>query len=225
LARTFLEACERDSLVQLDATDLVLGGWCDDFILLEQIGGTHTKFFAGFEQNINEALDLIEQSRDHANSTLLSKLLFANAITLLETYLSDTLIFAVVNFPPIMRRFVEADPEFGRSKLEAKDIFKKYERLKRDVVAHLESLMYHNLSRVKNLFLSSLSVEFPSDTDFIYIAINDRHDIVHRNGRRKDGSIVKPDLNSVRELLLKIKDMVGAIDLQVKDIYPEYLQE
>jgi hypothetical protein len=225
LARTFLEACERNSVVQLDATDLVLGGWCDDFMLLEQIGGTHTKFFTAMERNINEALDLIEQTRDHANPTLLSKLLFANAITLLEAYLSDTLIFAVVNFPPIMRRLVEADPEFGRRSLEAKDIFRKHERLKSDVVDYLENLMYHNLKRVKCLYLSSLSVEFPSDMDFIYRAINDRHDIVHRNGRRKDGSSVKPDLNSVKELLLKTKDLARVIDLQVKNIYPEYLQE
>ncbi len=225
LARTFLESCERDSLVQLDATDLVLGGWCDDFMLLEQMDGPHTKFFTVIEQNINEALDLIEQLRDHANSGLLSKLLFANAITLLETYLSDTLIFAVVNFPPIMRRLVEADSEFGRSKIDTKDIFRKHEGLKSDVVAYLESLMHHNLNRVKHLYLSSLSVELPSEIDFIYRAINDRHDIVHRNGRRRDGSIVSPDLDSVKELLPRILQMVRVIDLQVKDIYPEYLKE
>jgi len=225
LARTFLESCERDSLVQLDVTDLVLGGWCDDFMLLEQIGGPHTKFFSVIEQDINEALDLIEQLRGHANSSLLSKLLFANAITLLEKYLSDTLIFAVVNFPPIMRRLVEADSEFGRSKIETKDIFRRHERLKIDVVAYLENLMYHNLNKVKHLYLASLRVEFPSEIDFIYRAINDRHDIVHRNGRRKDGSIVSPDLESVKELLLRILELVRVIDLQVTDIYPEYHQE
>jgi hypothetical protein len=225
LARTFLESCERDSPVQLDATDLVLGGWCDDFMPLELIGGPHTKFFTVIEQNINEALDLIEQLRDHANSSLLSKLLFANSITLLETYLSDTLIFAVENFPPVMRRLVEADPGFGRIKIETKDIFRKHERLKSEVVAYLESLMYHNLSKVKHLYLSSLRIEFPSEIDVIYRAINDRHDIVHRNGRRKDGSMVSPDLNSVKDLLLRILQLVRVIDIQVKDAYPEYLQE
>jgi hypothetical protein len=70
-----------------------------------------------------------------------------------------------------------------------------------------------------------LRIEFPSEIDVIYRAINDRHDIVHRNGRRKDGSMVSPDLNSVKDLLLRILQLVRVIDIQVKDAYPEYLQE
>jgi len=223
LARVFLESCDRSSVVQLDATDLVVNGWYDGFSLLEDIGGPHTKFFIVFESSTNEVLELLCEGDRYASSELLSKVLYANIITSLEAYLSDTLIYTVINLPSVMRRVVEDDPEFGRNKLERRDLYRELECLKGEVVSYLENVTYHNLSKVKELYRSALNVEFPGDAEYIYRAIKDRHDIVHRNGRRRDGSIVKPNLASVQELLSKTVSFVQQIDLQIKNVYPDDL--
>lgn len=221
LARAFLESCDRSSVVQLDATDLVAGGWFDGFSLIEDIGGPHTKFFTIFEASTIEVLELLHEGKHYARSELLSKVLYANIITALEAYLSDTLIYTVINLPAVMRSVVEGDPEFGRKKLDRKDLYRELDCLKDQVVTYLENVAYHNLSKVKELYRSALSVEFPGETEYIYKAIKDRHDIVHRNGRRRDGSIVRPDLASVQELMSKTLDFVRQIDVQVRNVYPD----
>jgi hypothetical protein len=51
--------------------------------------------------------------------------------------------------------------------------------------------------------------------------------LIDENETRKLGlsGLDQSFLNSVKELLLKTKDLARVIDLQVKNIYPEYLQE
>ncbi|ESQ14320.1 MAG: hypothetical protein N838_33220 [Thiohalocapsa sp. PB-PSB1] len=222
-ARAFLESCDRRSSVQLDATDLVNGGWYEGFEHLEDVVKPHTRFFDVFQQSAAEVSELAGQGEALANTDLLAKVLFANVITALETYLSDTFVHTVISFPPLIRRLVESDPEFQKRKLELKDIFRRHDGIKGEVAEYLEGLMYHNLAKVRELYRGTLCVEFPKEMAEIFRAIEDRHDIVHRNGRRRSGEVIKPDLSSVEQLLVTATKFVEQVDSQVKDVYPKVL--
>jgi hypothetical protein len=219
-ARAFLESCDRNSLVQLDATDLVNGGWYEGFDHLEDIVKSHTRFFDIFQKSAAEISSLAGQAEALANTDLLAKILFANIITALETYLSDAFVYTVISFPLLIRRLVESDPYFKNKKLELKDIFRRHEGIKGEVAEYLEGLMYHNLSKIRQLYRGTLCVEFPKDIGEICRAIEDRHDIVHRNGRRRSGVLVDPDLDSVKQLLATAVAFVEQVDSQVKDVCP-----
>ena len=128
-----------------------------------------------------------------------------------------------ISFLPLIRRLVESDPEFQKRKLELKDIFRRHDGIKGEVAEYLEGLMYHNLANVQELYRGTLCVEFPKEMAAIFRAIEDRHDIVHRNGRRRNGEEVKPDLRSVEQLLVTATKFVEQVDAQVKDVYPKVL--
>lgn len=223
-ARAFLEACHQDATVQLDATDLVMGGWHDGFEHLEDIVKPHTRFFAVFEQSANDVSQLLGQGRAFGNQDLLAKVLFANVITALEAYLSDAFVYTVISFPPLIRRLVESDPELQKRKLDLKDLFRRYDGIKEEVSEYLEGLMYHNLAKVRELYKSTLRVEFPKEMGNIFRAIEDRHDIVHRNGRRRTGEIVELDFDAVKQLLESARAFVKQVDIQVKNVYPAVLE-
>lgn len=223
-ARAFLESCDRNSLVQLDATDLVNGGWYDGFEHLENVVKPYTRFFEVFQHSASEVSELACQGRALSNKDLLAKILYANVITALETYLSDTFIYTVISFPPLIRRLLESDPELQKRKLELKDLFRRHDGIKGEVAVYLEGLMYHNLPKVRRLYRGTLCVEFPIEMAEICRAIEDRHDIVHRNGRRRSGELIEPTLGSVEELLATAMKFVEQVDSQVKEVYPRVLE-
>ena len=223
-ARAFLESCDRNSSVQLDATDLVLGGWYQGFEHLEDVVKPHTRFFEVFQHSTAEISELARQGEALANTDLLAKVLFANIITALETYLSDTFVYTVISVPPLIRRLVESDPEFRKRKLMLSDIFRRHDGIKGEVAEYLEGLMYHNLAKVRELYRGTLCVDFPKEMAEIYRAIDDRHDIVHRNGRRRTGEFVNIDLRSLEQLLAAATRLVEQVDSQVKDVCPRVME-
>jgi hypothetical protein len=167
----------------------------------------HTRFFDVFQQSAAEVSELAGQGEALANTDLLAKVLFANVITALETYLSDTFVHTVISFPPLIRRLVESDPEFQKRKLELKDIFRRHDGIKGEVAEYLEGLMYHNLAKVRELYRGTLCVEFPKEMAEIFRAIE----------------VIKPDLSSVEQLLVTATKFVEQVDSQVKDVYPKVL--
>lgn len=224
-ARVFLEVCDPGSLVQLDATDLVLGGWYDGFEHLEDITKPNTRFFDVLSESLDEVESLInDNSQSESNKNLLSKLLYANIISAFETYLSDTFVYTVVSFPPLIRRIIESDPEFTKRKIILSDLFRRYDGIRDEVSEYLEGLIYHNLSKVNKLYKSVLCVDFPKDLTSILKAINIRHDIVHRNGRTKSGEEHNLTVEMVIDLISSIRMFVENIDSQVKDVYPRMLE-
>ena len=59
-SRAFLESCELEQVVQLDATDLVLGGWYDGFEHLEDIIQPNTRFYSVLIKSFSEIEALIK---------------------------------------------------------------------------------------------------------------------------------------------------------------------
>lgn len=219
LARALLESCDKNALVQQDVTELVLGGWYDGFDKLEYQIKPNTRLYEIFNQSINEINQLIDQKKESQFDHLLIKLLYANVITALETYLSDSLIRAVMKFEPLIRRVIERDPHFGEEKIYLKDLFKKQDEIKKYVTSYLENILYHNLEKIKILYQSVLEVDFPQEYTHIANAIILRHDIVHRNGKDKHGnenSISRDDLN---DLIIQTQTFVSFIDKQIIEIY------
>lgn len=224
-ARVFLEICEPQQIVQLDATDLVLGGWYDGFEHLEDVVKPNTRFYSVLRESFTEINAVIKDGNKSENERLLSKLLYANVITAFETYLSDIFVYTVISFPPLIRRVVENDPEFSKRKLDVTGLFRRYDGIRNEVAEYLESLIYHNLQKVRELYRSVLCVNFPKDLSKIFKAIEIRHDIVHRNGRNKQGELHELNLSAVTELLNTIVDFVDTVDLQVKNVYPQMLEK
>lgn len=147
----------------------------------------------------------------------LDKLLFANLITCLETYLSDALINIVLNNENYLKRFVENFKDYKVSSLKLCDIFKKMKSLKKQVKEDLFALMYHNLPKIKAIYKTTLNIDFPNNIDDVMKKIYVRHHLVHRNGKDQDGNqiiITKDELNQTYDLIYKF---VKEIDNQFKE--------
>ncbi len=91
------------------------------------------------------------------------------------------------------------------------------------VQTKLAEVLYHNLSKVKVMYKKILDIDIIEDNDemaYLNNAVNIRHDIVHRNGRKNnDGK--KEDfhdisLDMIKDIILHVNKLVESVEEQIK---------
>lgn len=176
--------------------------------------------FVGSDQDAHatfvEAITNIEELLTSAPPYVLKSiapLLFANAVTSMEVYLLDTFASAVFRDRQLLRRFVESNPDFKTRQVSYADIFKIHEDLIKTVKDELATVLWHNLPRVKNMYRATLGIDFGDFADLAR-AVTVRHDIVHRNGRTKDGDRVAIGIDKVRGVVGLVRELVEKVEHQ-----------
>lgn len=82
---------------------------------LKDIIFTNTEYYNVFVENINIITNLSNEFIiDEKNKLTLNKMLYVNAITAMETYLSDVFIFLVLNDNSLLRKYIENDLDYKK---------------------------------------------------------------------------------------------------------------
>lgn len=144
----------------------------------------------------------------------LCALLYVNVITSLEAYLSDKFIKRVMNDGEVLRLCVESSPAFAKEKIPVSDVLKVAESIKTRTKTYLADIVWHNLGRIKQMYAKTLKVDL-GDIAPIMSAVTKRHDLVHRNGRDKDGDVVSVGTNDVEQLIANANVLVNNIESQL----------
>lgn len=199
----------------LDVTDLVNGGWTDAFNDLEEFKQEFTTFYQIYLASIEVITGLMKVLPENE---MLIRMLYANIITAMETYLSDTLKKQVLNREAIKRRFVRNHDGFKDKKFIMANIFEKFFELKEEIISEIDKISFHNLDKIPGLYKSVLDTEFPScNLAALRKAVNNRHDIVHRNGKNTFGQFIQLNATDVEQLIILVNEVVVHIDKQIKD--------
>jgi hypothetical protein len=173
-----------------------------------------------FQRSINEIQTLLKDPiADGAAGQCLLRLLYVNVITALEAYLADLFSTAITEHKELFRKFVETNPEFEKEKLPFSDVFKAWEGLDAKVKAYLVEIVWHHLARIKPMFRDTLGIEFPN-ADELFKAVLVRHDIVHRNGKKKGGGEHALTRKDVEELIAATEIFVNGIESAWQKVKP-----
>lgn len=144
----------------------------------------------------------------------LNNMLFAQVVTAIEAYLSSSFISTVINDEKLIRRLVETDPELAKRQFSLKEIFTKWEDLKRLVARYLKDLIFHDIKKIKPMYMLVLDIDF-GDVAWLFKAILIRHDCVHRNGFDKDGNQSEISDDAIIELVKQCTHLVSEIEEQL----------
>lgn len=174
-----------------------------------------TEFYQNFSGAILDIEALLKTKVGDPVLPTFHRLLFVNVITAMETYLSDAFINTVVNSPQLMRRFIETTPEFQAEKIPLADVFKAMEQVEQRAKSYLADVVWHHLHRVKPMYHDTLDIEFPEDMGPLFRAVLLRHDIVHRNGKTKDGKEIIVTAAGVSDLIREVEGFIQSLDKQV----------
>ena len=136
-------------------------------------------------------------------------------ITLMESYLSDTFINTVLGNDTYIRRFVETFHDYSSEMVKLNDIYSKFDELDIKVTKSMMDIIYHNIPKVQGMYKDTLGVDFPKDIKIIHKAISYRHDIVHRNGKDKKGTMCNFNIENVIEILTEVERLIERIQEQI----------
>lgn len=164
-----------------------------------------------FEGEISSLLSLLTISlADNNLKRILNRQIFISAIGTMETFLSEVFIIKTFDDKKYLKNFVNSHPVFKQTKFELREIFQEYERIEETAKKIILDTIFHNLPTVSNMYKDTFEIDFPSIND-MYKYVMLRHDLVHRNGKTKDGDLVPIEDEDILKLTDDLKVFVRQI--------------
>lgn len=155
------------------------------------------------------------------SGSVINRMVFAETVSSMEAYLGDTLLKAVQTDPSAMKRLVISDKVLSAERVSLEEILANPQIVKDKVLGYLRELLYHNLAKVEVVFRIALQINIFPDKDLkarLYKTIQLRHDVVHRNGRDKNGIEQQFPAMLVKETMTDVQAMVRHIERSLKAI-------
>jgi len=172
-------------------------------------------FINQFNKELNnlKQLNEVDLGNDELQETL-RRQIFSGAITCLEDYLSTTLIQEVLNNEDNFKQFVKTFRDIKNRKFDLSEIYDKLDKIRDIVKKELVDVIYHDLPKVKGMYHDTLGIDFPDIGDLM-TAIKTRHDMVHRNGKNKEGEKIEITKDVVIDVIAKVETFVTEIDEKI----------
>ena len=130
----------------------------------------------------------------------------------MEAFLHTTLKNAVLKDECSMRNFVESYKPYQNVKFSLSDFYKKKDGMVKMITDTLNGILYHDLPKVKAIYLAVLGVDL-GDISMLCKAVQIRHDIIHRNGKGKDGSFLQIEKKDVSALHVEVKELRSNVEM------------
>jgi len=172
----------------------------------------NTAYHGNLINNLDSIHKLIEVNILPNEKELLNKILFVNVITSLESFLAEAFIQTVVENEQLLRVFIETNPDFAERNISLNEIFNRVDGIKIEVRDYLLDFVWHNLAKVKKMYEDTFGTKIITDLGNIFRSIAKRHDIVHRNGRTKDGNSIIISENALIALMQDVRCLANDID-------------
>lgn len=159
------------------------------------------------------ALDAIETIDPNVKNTLY-RVLYANLISCMESFLSDTLIHKVLESETNKRAFVKGYKDFSKHEIGLSSLYDTIDSIDRIITKTLRDIIYHNLPKVKGIYKDVLGIDL-GEIGILCKCVEIRHDIVHRNGKTKGGGEIIIERKDIEELAKAVSDMIENIESQI----------
>ncbi|UBZ06377.1 hypothetical protein LDL76_13535 [Salegentibacter mishustinae] len=142
-------------------------------------------------------------------------LLFQGIITAMETYFSDVLYHLLEHNDEFLKRYIILEKINLRYEVREIEIVDRISFLKPKALDYLKSSSLHNVKTIKRIFKKVVEINFPEDLKEINKLVKIRHDIVHRNGKTKNGKSIICTKQSIEKAINEITCFVDKIDEQI----------
>ena len=178
---------------------------------------SNTDFYRTFLDEITSLRVLNKLSvPDQKAKKTLRRHLYVGVIACLETYLSDAFINTVLSNENYLRSFFTSFKDFREQKLGMNEIFDLASKREEIAKKAMLEVIYHNLPKVSKMYEGTLDIVFPKFSE-IQKAVSIRHDLVHRNGKNKDGIESSIDSIMVDDIISKVESFISEIDQKLKE--------
>lgn len=169
------------------------------------------------------ALAKVDFANDRLEQAQL-RMMYANYIAMLEAYLCDRLISLVTYNDAVLKKFLSAHKKLGTKNIPLQAILGNPSIVLEQVEEHLKSQLFHRVEVVMELYRDAFGIDVSKNSDrkvALEAAIKLRHDIVHRNGRAKDGVMISLDDSMVTRVNMLVSGLVNEVETALEEVITE----
>lgn len=153
---------------------------------------------------------------------ILNRLIFIGVVCAIDAYLCDTFISLVYSDKQIFIKYLNSRKAPLKNEYVAGTIVKEAEIEDRVKTMIVEKTYFQKLSDTsKTLFESTLDITFPP-TDKMQAHITFRNDLVHRNGKDRNGHQIDVTIDMILELISDARGFADSIADEVKHFWPVF---
>lgn len=174
-----------------------------------------TQPLANLNDRIAEVKELATLQGSAKAQELARRSAYSAAITALESFLWETMVFWVENRKQVVENLVISHPHFKDEQIKLGTIFQKVETLKEDILGFMQNVVWHRGENVGPLFKYGLGLKL-SFGQFSE-AMKKRHDIVHRSGHTLNGERVTISEQEIDDLCKQIVSFATDASENVQD--------
>ncbi|AVX40704.1 HEPN domain-containing protein [Yersinia massiliensis] len=175
----------------------------------------HTDIYVSSISLLDEILD---EGKEHTSETFY-KMQIAYCVTIMESCLGDMIKSIVLPNSIYRDNAINNVTELNDVKIKLSDALKGNEPLNKAVQNYLSDLSYHNIPKIYEVYKAVLDYQITSKPILknIIKLTKLRHDIVHRNGKTREGKEILFEykdvldaFNTTKKFLTEMKDMINA---------------
>jgi len=175
--------------------------------------------FDEFNATMQKLRGMLESDLVLTNDIFL-KMVDAFAVTAMEAYLSGTLIEKVKQNEKYLLNAAQKIEDIKDEKMTLYEVVKSPDQAQKRILEKLYEFMYHNLPKIKRIYETVFEIKIDYSLKDLMTIVRRRHDIVHRNGKNKDGveivliaATVEQDIDVISSFVKKINDLIN-LDLE-----------
>lgn len=150
---------------------------------------------------------------------LMSKLIYQQYITMMETFLSDTFVEMCARDTTVINSIVMKVETWRDHTIKMRDIAENEFVYRETVLTWLRGISWHDMKKADKICRAVFSCSIYPDEDTrqrVELAVSVRHDLVHRNGRTKEGQLqrISPD---------DLYEVASGVQSVVKHVHDKYM--
>ncbi|WP_160680668.1 HEPN domain-containing protein [Clostridium sp. C8-1-8] len=185
-----------------------------------------SEFYDVFNKNISNIKKLTQISIDDDDTAkVMNRLLYANIITAMETYLSDALIDTTFSSGELINNFSNSNEETVKRKISIYDALKGEKYILAIVNEDMRNILYHNIPKVKKIYKFTLDIDFHQEAEKLMKFVDVRHDIVHRNGKNKEKKEIEISKEDIDDVINKVVEFITDLDSKLTFIVTNKSEE
>ncbi|AKF40327.1 TPA: hypothetical protein ACVBYD_004101 [Yersinia enterocolitica] len=165
----------------------------------------HVKIFKSFNREIFSLRNNLED----ANITL-RKMKYSYLVTLLEAYLGEAIQSIVVSDKRFLRNAICNVDKLSDLNIKLKDIYIENMALNK-TISLLNDTLYHRIPTVIKLYENIIGIKLNLEVNEIEKIMLLRHDIVHRNGKDKNGNTLDVSIETLNHAINEVSGFSAII--------------
>ena len=168
------------------------------------------KLYTLLEIQTNQAMMVAHHNKETRLKRTVYAMVYSHSVTLLESFIGDSLIALVKCHPQILQGLATHYDEVKNTKMTFAQIINLPDGIKGKIISLLQNDTFHNLGTIDNIFQKAFGVFGKGiDTNSLGPIISRRHDIVHRNGMSPTGERLMLELDFLETDIKTIMKFAG----------------